>query len=165
MSRLALLLEQASHHDRVIDGFTGALTAVQARWTAAGRGPSIAWLLGHVLWEVDTVFAAVAAAPPTLDARWNRHSVAHWGVVDEAGWHALRQQWRATSAARRQVLATLRDADLDLHPAVPMHPAVHGGEFTRLRFLEGHVFHLAYHLGQMGSLRAAQGLDWHALAR
>jgi hypothetical protein len=163
MSRLALLQEQVAHHDRLVEGFTGALSLAQAHHAAGG--PSVAWLLGHVTWEVDTVLPAVAALPPTLDAGWNRHLVPHWGVADEAGWRALRARWRATAAARRDALAGLRDGDLDLAPAVPMHPQVHGGRSTRLRFLQGHVFHVAYHLGQMGRLRAAQGLDWHALAR
>jgi len=169
---------QIAHHDRLVSGFTRRLELQQALWTgsallddgpgpssaprssAGPQGPSVAWLLGHLTWVSDAVIVAVAEQPASLPPEAQRHGQPHWGVTDAAAWRALQQTWEATSRLRREALASLDDDVLSLAPAVAMRADVHGGQSSRGRFLEGHVFHLAYHLGQLGGLRARQGLDW-----
>lgn len=163
--RLDLLRTQLAHHDRLVGGFTRALELAQARWHEGGdERPSIAWQLGHLTWVADSVRVAVAEQTPLLDPREARHTTPHWGVRDADDWRTLLTRWERVAAARRDALAALDDDVLALPPAVPMDPRVHGGRSTRERFLVGHVFHVAYHLGQIGALRAAQGLGWDTLA-
>jgi hypothetical protein len=57
-------------------------------------------------------------------------------------------------------LESVAPADLDLPPRVAMHPDFEASITDRRRFWSGHVFHMTYHLGQLGSLRAELGLGW-----
>ena len=57
-------------------------------------------------------------------------------------------------------LAALTDSDFEFAPAIEILPEFAGRLATRHAFLTGEVFHFAYHLGQVGTLRAALGLGW-----
>jgi uncharacterized damage-inducible protein DinB len=83
-------------------------------------------------------------------------------VRDAPGWAALRADWVRVAEQTLASLDTLAEHDLERAPAVAMHAEFAGRLRTRADFLRGHVFHVAYHLGQIGALRAALGLGWEA---
>lgn len=146
-----LLLEQTRHrHDAI--GRATDVTLAQARWPAAGPDPSIAALLTHL--HEDTGVTARAVCGLEVVARRGPEP------PDEAGWRALRADWTALSRRFLTALAALAPEDLDRPPAIDLLPAFEESLATRARFWSGHVFHAAYHLGQIGRLRARQGLGW-----
>ena len=73
---------------------------------------------------------------------------------------ALEAEWAAVAGDLRRTLAGLDEADLERPPAVELHPGFEDELATRRAFLEGHLFHLTWHAGQVGMLRAALGLGW-----
>ena len=89
-----------------------------------------------------------------------RGSTPHWGCADAADWLALREEWRARSEQILAALEGLAPADLERPPLVEILPDFKDTLTDRRRFWSGHVFHMAYHLGQLGSLRAELELGW-----
>jgi len=155
----ATLVEMLAHHYAMVTRACAGLDLAQAR---AGA-PSVAWILGHLTHVADTTLEAVGGRPRSLPAGFARHAAASWGVVDAGGWDALRAAWAATSGATHAAVAALAPGDLELAPAAAIHGAFSGILTTRHRFLQGHVFHVAYHLGQIGTRRAELGLGWEDL--
>lgn len=148
-----------AHHDALVTRCCATLDVGQARRGA----PSIAWILGHLTHVADTTLEAVGGAARSLPEGFARHAVPSWGVADAAGWDALRAAWASTSAAARAAVSALAPHELELAPATSIHPAFAGTLTTRRRFLAGHVFHVAYHLGQIGLRRSELGLGWEDL--
>ena len=158
MSWSASLLHQTRHHYDWLDHATADVDLAQATWPAQGERPSIAWQLGHILIETDRAAEAVGGLERlvTRDLSAERH----FSVGDAAGWGALTELWHRVSARTLAALEALPESALAAAPAVEIHPAFRDRLTTRREFWSGHVFHVAYHLGQLGSLRAAQGLGW-----
>ena len=150
----ALLLDQTRH----LYGWAGRavadVDAADALATPTG-GPSVAWQLGHLLRDAETTAEAVAGLAPTEPERGDAD---HWGVGCADDWDALRARWAARSDACLSALAG--EPDLEAPPRVALHADFAGHLTTRRAFWSGHVVHLAYHLGQVGSLRARLGLGW-----
>ena len=158
MSWSESLLHQTRHHYDWLKHATADVDLAQATWPAESERPSIAWLLGHILVNADSTAKAVGGLERlvTRDLSAERH----FGVADGAGWEALTELWQRVSARTLAALEALPESALAAAPAVEIHPAFRERLTTRREFWAGHVFHVAYHLGQVGSLRAVQGLGW-----
>lgn len=153
MDARELLLEQTRHHHAALTSATD-VTPDQARWPGAGPDPSIAALLAHLLRDTrDSARALCELDVPALDvpAPWDPGA---------GGWPALRAAWSDVSRRFLTGLEQLTPPDLTRAPAIELLPAFEESLATRARFWSGHVFHVAYHLGQIGRLRARQGLGW-----
>ena len=162
-SRLEVLLAQLDHHGHVVSTQTAGLSFAQATFELAPGRPSIAWCLGHLIANTRTVAPSLCGAPapdPDDPDDPEPHDRPHFGVTDEDAWATLHARWAPESAAARAAVAALADADLDLPLTTAVHPAFRDVLTSREKFLRGHLFHLAYHAGQIGTLRAAQGLAW-----
>ncbi|MFG0318377.1 MAG: DinB family protein [Planctomycetota bacterium JB042] len=157
-TRLATLHRQLEHHYRVVLVLTEPLDLAAATFEIAAGRPSIAWCLGHLTHNVRTVPASVCDGNPVGET--TKHELPHFGVASGADWTALLGAWRQATADALEGLAVLRDEDLSKPLTVEVHPAFRGQLTSRERFLHGHLFHVAWHAGQIGALRAAQGLDW-----
>ena len=135
------------------------LDGAAARFTLHEAGPSIAWLLGHNLVNTDSVAEAVGGRSRSLEPTFSeRHAEPHFGVTSDADWDALRKLWEPTALRTRD--AVRAQTDLESAPDVPIRPEFQGHLTTRRAFLDGHLFHLTWHAGQVGMLRAALGLSW-----
>ena len=147
---------RAAHHRRCWSEQTSALTLTTVTFRTHPAGPSIAWLLGHVLHEVDTTIEAVVGAARSLPGSFDkRASHADWGVASQADWEELRSCWLRACEALESGLEQLSPEALQSPCAVPIHEALGDALSTRLAWLQGHLFHLAYHLGQANLLRNA----------
>lgn len=156
MNDLELLLHQTRHVYRWLTSATQDVDFAAARFTLGGR-PSIAWLVGHLLVNADSTAAAVAGTERSVE---ERGSEAHWGCESASDWEALRAEWIARSAGWLAAFEDLEPADLERPPLVELLPEFADRLRDRRRFWSGHVFHMGYHLGQLGSLRAELGLGW-----
>jgi len=148
MHAIELLLLQTRQHHAALGRATDVSPA-DALWSPDGARPSIAWLLDHLERETATSARAITGTVARADVPHERPA-----------WDVLRERWRATSAATLDALERLAPEDLERPPAIELVPAFRASHATRARFWSGHVFHLAYHLGQIGALRAALGLGW-----
>lgn len=154
------LLPPTRHHYSWLDEAIRGLDLAQARFELGAGRPSIAWIVGHVATVSDSVAEAVAGIGrlrPELEAR---RGDAHYGVQVEADWRALAREWAEVSRRTLAGLERLDDAVLESAPATTIHPEFAERLETRHAFWSGHVFHVAYHLGQIGLLRGALGLGW-----
>lgn len=150
------LRTQAAHHRRCWSEQTSDLELTTVCFRTHPEGPSIAWLLGHALHEVDTTIEAVVGAPRCLQSAFDKRAEhADWGVASQADWEQLRADWLRACETLERGLEQLPAEALDQPCAVPIHPALGNALRTRLAWFQGHLFHLAYHLGQAGLLRAA----------
>jgi len=151
MNDLDLLLHQTRH---VYGWLTSAIADVDfaAARFAMGERPSIAWLAGHMLVNADSTASAVAGTTRAIEA--------HSGCESAADWDALRDSWSAHSSTWLAAFEGLEPGDLDRAPLVEILPDFADKLSDRRRFWSGHVFHMGYHLGQLGSLRAELGLGW-----
>lgn len=151
MDALELLLAQTRHRHAAFTKAT-EVTLEQALWPQEGPDPSISVLLGHLREQTASTARALCgleeSAPPQVSIR------------DEEGWQGAHAAWKGLSDRFLGALEGLEPADLELPPLVEIEPAFRESLATRARFWSGHVFHVAYHLGQVGRLRARQGLDY-----
>lgn len=146
MNARELLLAQTRHRHAALSAATDVPEDV-ARWTPAPGRPSIAWIVAHLEHDAAETARALGGAA--------------WESAGDAGeWDALRARWLDTSRRTLELLEATTDADLELPPAIEILPEFRQMLATRGQFWSGHVFHVAYHLGQVGSVRAAHGLPW-----
>ncbi len=75
------------------------------------------------------------------------------------GLGALIQELNRLSSIQLSALKSLTDDDLERPPLVEVHEAFSSTLTSRMVFLEGHLFHVSYHLGAIGVLRAEWGLE------
>ncbi len=146
-----LLLLQTRHHYRWVDRATSDVGAEPARREILPGRPTIAWQVGHLIEEVESTAEALCGLSPPPSP------------LPES-WQELRRRWEASSGAALRALAGLGPGELAAPPGVPIHPGFEESLATRRHWWTGHVFHLAYHLGQVGLLRAALGLDRQGFA-
>lgn len=154
MNDHTLLLHQTRHVYRWLTRATADVDAAAAAQElggerSAGRtAPTVRWIVEHLLLETESTAEAVAGLART-------HT-----EDPTLGWDALRAVWLERSAACLAALEGTTAADLDAPPAVKVLPAFVDTLTDRRRWWSGHVFHMGYHLGQLGSLRAELGLGW-----
>ena len=160
-SAAATLEAQLRHYYALVESACADVPFdLSVRHPCTGR-PSIAWCLGHLEWCVRTVppFLDAPGAGPLPDEEAD-HGHPEYGVASPADWQDLRNRFGHSAAASLRALAHLDDSGLARPPGRPVHRAFRASLSTRERFLHGHLFHVAYHAGQIGLLRAALGLSW-----
>lgn len=139
MNASELLLAQTQHH---YQGVLRSIADVDAH--GAGTGDrSLKWQLEHLLHEVETTGEALAGLPrdPEMPSDWEE-----LGARFE---RSARANWEAFQGL--DPMGAL---------AVPVDPAFQDRIRCRADWWRGHLFHLAYHLGQIGRWRAEAGLPW-----
>ena len=156
MDARTLLVEQTRHVYGNVEWATDVDLA-DALWPAGGPRPSIAWILGHLVLQVATTVEAVAET--RVEGVGDRTGEPHWGVRTDGDWRGLRASWSRALAVAAPAFEALPEASLALPPAVEVHPAFRDRLVSRAVWWSGHVYHVDYHLGQIGTLRAERGLE------
>jgi len=157
----AALVPQLEHHTGWLSRAIQDLRVEQACFEMKPGRPSIAWLVGHLTVGADSLTRAVGGLEPGLaPAFLARHGHPHWSVEGAQAWDDLRDRWTQTSERTRAALDALAETDFERAPGIEILPQFAERLGTRHAFLAGEIFHFAYHLGQIGSLRAAQDLGW-----
>jgi uncharacterized damage-inducible protein DinB len=115
-------------------------------------GPSIAWIVGHMLHHRNQIAAAIGCAAPAVGLYRFADTATDgrdYPVVDE-----LRTAWADFSARLVPAVNALSDDEL----AGPSPIALPHGEQTLLDALRFVVWHETLHLGQLSMLRSQHGL-------
>lgn len=158
----ALLEKQLRHRYRALDRALGVgVGPAESDWQLGGR-PTIAWHARHVGEAIESTHEAVFGHPP-------RHIVHGLGTADgpvaspvepwPTFWPELRQSVMLAASDLTARLQRASDGDLAEPPQVPILPAFRKALPTRQSFLEGHIYHVAYHIGSIAVLRAEIGLE------
>lgn len=143
---LEFIARQLDHRYRVLQRSLGhGLTDELAR-KKLGERPSIAWHAQHLAEAMASTLEAVALGPGT--ARPFPTSFEDQGLPD------LVSELNRRSSEVLSALKSLTDDDLERPPLVDVQPAFRSTLTSRMVFLEGHLFHVTYHLGAIGLLRA-----------
>lgn len=155
------LFAQLEHHFRWLSRAISDVSPEDARHALGPERPSIAWLTGHLIEGAASVAEAVAAIESPLPRSFaEQRARPYYGAGDEAGWTRLRGTWEQVAVTTTEGLLALAPGALQRPPAIEIRPEFVDRLSTRGAFLAGEVFHFAYHLGQIGSLRADLGLGW-----
>ena len=150
MTRIAaaLLERLLTQRYRALErSLTAGIGPEEAMFRLGGR-PNISWHARHVAEAIASTHEAL------FGERFEGPSEALDGP-----WPAPREAALAAAAALRARLASATDEELSLPPQVTVLDAFKDSLTSRQRFLEGHLYHVAYHVGSMAVLRAEQGLD------
>lgn len=147
-----VLAGQLAHRYRALErAVTAGVGDPEARFVLGSR-PSIAWHTQHLRAAIHSIHEATLTGPQ--DPSWAEPAPAR-----EDDWSSLRQSTLKAAERLRTGLEALDDNALTAPPLVPVLPAFREHLKTRRNFLEGHVFHVTYHLGSIATLRAEQCLD------
>ncbi len=139
-----LLTRQLEHRQRAIAHLVGDLSAEEAQMTLHSEGPSADWILLHLATAAHTTLLALGgSAPPVERAGLFPHS---------------RGEFERIAAALLETVRGLTPEAWSNAPAIEVLPSFRDTLKTRADFLSGHIFHLAYHAGQLGSLRSKWGV-------
>lgn len=148
-------------HDFYLRAFAGPQSTAQLTFHFAPSRTHILWSLGHLAWTYDVIYGLALGVTPQLPARHGElfafatkptDSVADYPSLDEVKAAAEASFDRIAAA-----VAALTEEQLAA-PVPPSHPLAKF--FPNLDvFLSMGSFHTGYHVGQIGLLRAAQGLS------
>ena len=150
MTRIAaaLLEKLLTQRYRALErSLTAGVGPVEATYRLGGR-PNISWHAVHV----------AEAIASTHEALFGERPEAPPGALD-GPWPAPREAALGAAAALRARLAGITDEELTLPPQVTVIEEFKDSLTSRQSFLEGHLYHVAYHVGSVAVLRAEQGLD------
>ena len=139
-----LLAKQLEHRQRAIDHLVEAFTAEEAQMTLHREGPcadGLLWHLAHV--GHSTLLALGGSADP---------------VAEPGLYPASKAEFQRIALALREHTQAMAAEQWASPPAIEVLPAFRDKLKTRADFLSGHIFHLAYHAGQLGSLRSKWGV-------
>ncbi len=134
----AWLALQLGQRATVISGMTEHWSASQAMIELYEGGPTGHGTLLHLIEVTRTTLAALDLEPPFLGK-------------DET-WDQLQTQFRDVAQCLSEQVSTLSLEALEAPPAIDIVADFKDSLTTRHAFLLGHIFHLAYHAGQLGSL-------------
>lgn len=147
-------------HGMLVRALTFPYTNEQLTFTQGSSRSHILWLLGHLVWAYDAAVGSSIGLKPMLPPRYSElfafstkpsTNVADYPPLEEL--LARANECFERACAR---IATLTEAELAA-PLSPHHPLAKA--FPSLdHFLSMGPFHTGYHLGQIGLLRAAQGM-------
>lgn len=138
--------------DFLIPLVLGDLTDDQAKTRSrGGDGPSIAWIVGHMLdfrYRMMNLLGAERQSPYAA-------AFGQTGATDGSGYPSvseLQDAWRSVAEELYAVMDGVTEGDLD----GPVQGGPHGEEAVRDKasFL---VWHEAYHLGALGAVRKSIG--------
>ena len=139
-----LLVQRYSALERSL---TAGVGPEEAQYQLGGR-PNISWHTRHV----------AEAIASTHEALFGERAEERSGALD-GPWPAPREALLARAAALRARLADASDEELSMPPQVPIIEEFRGKITSRQSFLEGHLYHVTYHVGSVAVLRAEMGLD------
>lgn len=128
------------------------ITDDRARWQLRNGGPSIAWIVGHMLHHRNQIAAAIGCSGPAVDVVRFADAATDgraYPAVDR-----LRTAWADFSARLVPAVNALSDEQL----SAPSPIALPHGEQTLLDALRFVVWHETLHLGQVSMLRSHHGL-------
>jgi uncharacterized damage-inducible protein DinB len=123
-----------------------------ARRRLRDGGPSIAWIVGHMLHHRNQIAAAIGCAGPAIDL--TRFA---GGATDGGGYPAVNQlqtAWAEFSGRLVPAVNALSDEGL----SAPTPIALPHGEQSLLDAVRFVVWHETLHLGQLSMLRSHHGL-------
>ncbi len=123
-----------------------------ARRRLRDGGPSIAWLVGHMLHHRNLIAAAIECSGPAIDV--TRFADAATDGRDYPAVDELQTAWASFSARLVPAVNALSDKGL----SAPSPIALPHGEQTLLDALRFVVWHETLHLGQVSMLRSHHGL-------
>jgi uncharacterized damage-inducible protein DinB len=123
-----------------------------ARRPLRDGGPSIAWIVGHMLHHRNQIAAAIGCPGPAVDP--TRFADAATDGRDYPAVNQLRTAWATFSARLVPTVDALSDEGL----SAPSPIALPHGERTLLDALRFVVWHETLHLGQVSMLRSHHGL-------
>lgn len=115
-------------------------------------GPSMAWIVGHMLHHRNQIAAAIGCAGPAIDL--TRFAGAATDGQGYPGIGQLQTEWNRFSARLVAAVNALSDGGL----SAPSPMALPHGEQTLLDALRFVVWHETLHLGQASMLRSHHGL-------
>lgn len=137
-SPMELLAAQLEQRAKVILNMTEPWSASQALTELHEGGPCGLSLIQHLIEVTRTTLAALDMEIPFP------------GNGDT--WVELRSQFESVAAHLAAHVRSLPVSALQAEPAIEILPEFEQSLATRQAFLMGHIFHLAYHAGQLGSL-------------
>jgi uncharacterized damage-inducible protein DinB len=123
-----------------------------ARRQLRAGGPSIVWLVGHMLHHRNQIAAAIGCPGPAIDV--DRFAEAATEGRDYPAVDQLRATWTTLSARLVRAVNALSDEGL----SAPSPMALPHGEQTLIDALRFVVWHETLHLGQVSMLRSHHGL-------
>lgn len=138
LSTPALLALQLDQRATVIGGLTEKWSASQAMIELHEGGPSGHSTLLHLVDVTRTTMAALDLPPPFS------------GNLET--WDQVQIGFREVANRLSTQVADMPLQSLEAPPAIDIVADFKESLTTRHAFLMGHVFHLAYHAGQLGSL-------------
>ena len=139
-----LLAQQLEHRQRAIEHLAQAFTAEEAQMTLHREGPSADWILWHLARTGHTTLLALGGSADPVAA--------------DGLYPASFGEFQRIAGALRACAQALPSESWASAPAIEVLPAFRDKLKTRADFLSGHIFHLAYHAGQLGSLRSKWGV-------
>ncbi len=162
------MIRQLEHRYRVMERSLGHGMTEDLLWKRLGDRPPIGWHAAHVIEAVASTAEAVALGEGAIEvaeavrmgAR-RRDPAAPRNAIsyEPLGLRALVDEWNRLSSIHLAALKSLTDGELEKPPIVEVHEAFQSTLTSRMVFLEGHLFHVSYHLGAVGLLRAEWRLD------
>ena len=162
------MIRQLEHRYRTVERVLGNGVTQSLLWKQLGGRPPIGWHVAHLVEATATTAEAVALGPGAIelgDGLRNaalRHDPAgpqHATSYTPLDLEALTAEWNRLSFIHLSALKSLTDGELEKPPLVDVHPAFQSKLTSRMVFLEGHLFHVSYHLGAVGLLRAEWRLE------
>ncbi len=141
-----------SFNDGILATGLTDITDDLARRRLRDGGPSIAWIVGHMLHQRNQIAAAIGCAGPALDPK--RFADAATDGHDYPAIAQLESAWTEFSARLLPAINALSDEGL----SAPSPISLPHGERTLLDALRFIVWHETLHLGQIAMLRSHHGL-------
>ena len=164
----AFIARQLDHRYRVLQrSLTHGLTEELA-WRPLGARPPIGWHAAHIAEAIASTLEAVALGPGAVPldqgvqesaARASQSSPREGDSYARTGLQTLIRELNLLSSKQLAALKSLTDDDLEKPPLVPVLAAFQTTLTSRMVFLEGHLFHVTYHLGAIGLIRAEWDLE------
>ena len=157
------IARQVEHRYRVLVRSLGHGLTEELAWKPLAGCPPIGWHASHIAEEMASTAEAIALgsggaelAPVIARCAAGRAPNPSSEATSYAttGLPELMAEVNRLSFLVVSALKSLTDADLEKPPLVEVHPAFRSTLTSRMVFLEGHLFHVTYHLGAIGLLRA-----------
>ena len=164
----SFLIRQLEHRYRVMERSLGHGLTDALLWKELGSRPPIGWHAAHLIEAVASTAEAVAlgeGGDPVAEAvqsaarRRDPEPLARAPMDAPLELGALTREWNRHSSTLLAALKSLHDGELGKPPKVPLQEAFQSTLTSRRVWLEGHLFHVSYHLGAVGLLRAEWRLD------
>jgi hypothetical protein len=159
----SFMIRQLEHRYRVVERCLGHGLSDELLWKRLGDRPPIGWHAAHLASAVASTAEAVALGESAIEVAANvqaaarrrdpaarRNAISYTPV--ELG--TLTREWNRLSSIHLTALKSLTDGELEKPPLTRVREAFQSTLTSRMVFLEGHLFHVSYHLGAMGLLRA-----------